>query len=77
MKAFDVRIFSSSTNDLELLKLLLERMRFSFQIKVLESEKKIPSVMDLCGSWKSDESVEDLIKRIFSARQDSKREIQL
>lgn len=75
-----VVLHPSSMKEFNFLVSLLERLEVSFDVRDDISEepgREADAIMELFGSWKSDESGEELIKKIYAARNDTPREISL
>ena len=66
-----VILHPSNQKELYFLLALLDRLKIPFEVK--EKERTLNELEDpinrLYGSWKSDESGEELIEKIYSARQ--------
>lgn len=75
-----VVLHPSSKKEFNFLISLLERLKVPFDVRedVIEEPKgEEDAIKELFGSWKSDESGEELIKKIYSARNDTPREVNL
>ncbi|MCO6487205.1 MAG: hypothetical protein J5I98_02250 [Phaeodactylibacter sp.] len=75
-----VVLHPASQKEFNFLISLLERLEVPFDIQeeIFEESRQVgDDIQDLFGSWKSDESGEELIKKIYSARNDTSREVNL
>ena len=75
-----VVLHPSSQKEFNFLISLLEQLKVPYDVQEGISEEpewEGNTIEELFGSWKSDESGEELIKKIYSARNDTPREVSL
>ncbi len=74
-----VILHPNDNKELSFLVALLEKLNISFQIKEEQAagNEEANLIKELYGSWKSEETGEELIREIYAARKESKREINL
>lgn len=74
-----VILHPNDNKELSFLVALLEKLNISFQIKEEQAARNEEAnlIKELYGSWKSEETGEELIREIYAARKESKREINL
>lgn len=75
-----VVLHPSSQKEFNFLVHLLERLKVPFDVQEEISVEPIvedDAIKELFGSWESDESGEEIIREIYSARNDTPREVSL
>ena len=72
-----VVLHPSSQKEFYFLLTLFERLNIPFEVKEETTEELEDPIRRLFGSWKSDESGDELIEKIYAARADTPREVNL